>query len=530
MSSSTPVATSGKMFLSYDLRAIQSYIFRVPKLKYIVGGSALVDRFDRQAVPALCQKFGCTDLFSGGGKGTIECSDATCADALENALRVEAHRFALDIRFGRNHDFSDAAHGVDRLYSFVPELCDGPPCKLSGLYPVASGTADGVHPSIRKRIFDRSEDVFRHFERRLLGLNLDVGPGLAGRALRFLSNIEADCPEGHAGLASLGRSRWAIICMDGNDMGRQFREAAKQRPDALPQWVRSMSQSLDNCAVAAARSGIERVVRLWSKDCSNSQIDACECDGEIVVPIRPLVVGGDDIIVLCHPAYAFDFVESACTAWADASQREAKVYGIKDGLALWPATKSGLTISAGVLFCPATLPMHAAVPYAEMLLASAKHRGRGRAGDHDASPSTIDWESVVESMLDTPAARRARELRFRDLDVTAGTPGEIVELTMRPYLLSDFMDIKERAEDLRSIPRAIRNDVLPALRQGRQDRSLFRKRIAKNHHYLNELLDEDTKSQETAWTLEKQCLGTWLPDALSILEETERHAKGDSHV
>ncbi len=526
MSSTTTVATSGKMYLCYDLRAIQSYIFRVPKLKYIVGGSALVDRFDREAVPTLCVKAGCAHLFSGGGKGSIECPDQAFADKMEDALRTEAHRFALDIRFGRDRDFSAAAHAADRVYSFVPELCDGQPCELSGLYPVRSEAKEGVHLSIRKRI---SEDVFRHFERRLLSANLDLGPALIGRTIRFLSNIEPDCPEGAAGLASLGRNRWAIICMDGNDMGRQFREASAQRPDALPKWVRSMSVALDNCAVAAARAGIERALFLWSRD-HPSQIDTCTCDGDVVVPIRPLVVGGDDLVVLCHPAYAFDFVEAACKAWSEESQREAAAHGIKDGLRLWPASESGLTISAGVLFCPATLPMHAAVPYAELLLASAKHRGRGLANVRSATPSTIDWETVVESMLDTPAARRARELRFRDLDVTAGTAGEIVELTKRPYLLSEFIDLKKQAEKLRSIPRSIRNDVLPSLRQGRQDRSLFRKRVAKNDVHLDKLLNEDTKMQESAWSLDKHGLTTWLPDALSILEETERHAKGESHV
>lgn len=35
------------MYLYYDIRGIQSFIFRIPKLKYIIGGSALIDRFDR---------------------------------------------------------------------------------------------------------------------------------------------------------------------------------------------------------------------------------------------------------------------------------------------------------------------------------------------------------------------------------------------------------------------------------------------------------------------------------------------------
>ena len=75
---------------------------------------------------------------------------------------------------------------------------------------------------------------------------------------------------------------------------------------------------------------------------------------------------------------------------------------------------------------------------------------------------------------------------------------------------------------LKSIPRSIRNDILPSLRQGRFDRSLFRMRVAKNHSELSELLDE-SGGGESSWKLSGNTLSTWLPDALSLLEESDRH-------
>jgi hypothetical protein len=510
------------VYLCYDLRAIQSYIFRVPKLKYIVGGSALVDRFDRETVPALVKGAGASLVYAAGGKGAVRCASGAQASSAETSLRKEAGRLGLDIRFGRDADFSTAAHASDRLYPFVPELADGHPCELSGLYPVAGGHAGAVHASIKARIFDKGSPIGKHFENRLLAQKPDVGPGLAGRPIRFLSNIEPEDSEGRAGLASLGRNRWAIICMDGNDMGRQFREASKLAPNALEQWILHMSKALDTCAVRAARAGIERVVRLWSKDRGNSCIDECAVDGEVVVPIRPLVVGGDDIVVICHPAYAFDFVEAATEAWSRSSTEQADAYGKSGGLGLWPATGGTLSISAGVLFCPASLPIHTAVPYAETLLASAKHLGRSRPRANAPAPSSIDWESIIESVIDTPAARRARELRFEDGDVPRGEPGSIVELTQRPYGMDELADLRSEAARLSSVPRAIRNDILPSLRQGCFDRSLFRMRVAKNHPALSELLDE-SGGNESAWRLRDKTLSTWLPDALSLLEESERH-------
>ena len=64
------------MYLCYDIRGIQSFIFRIPKLKYIIGGSAVIDRFDRETIKNLMLPQGCERLFTGGGKGTFSCS--TC--------------------------------------------------------------------------------------------------------------------------------------------------------------------------------------------------------------------------------------------------------------------------------------------------------------------------------------------------------------------------------------------------------------------------------------------------------------------
>jgi hypothetical protein len=511
-----------RTYLCYDLRAIQSYIFRVPKLKYIVGGSALVDRFDRETVPALVKGAGATLVYAAGGKGALCCADTAIASSLEFSLRKEAGRIGLDIRFGRDSEFSAAAHASDRLYPFVPDLSEGQPCELSGLYPVADAARGSVHPTIKARIFDRGAPIFRHFESRLLAQQPDVGPGLAGRPVRFLSNIEPNEPEGRAGLSALGRNRWAIVCMDGNDMGRQFRDASKLAPAALEHWIMHMSKALDTCAISAARAGIERVVRLWSKDCDNHRIDACEVDGDVVVPIRPLVVGGDDLVVICHPSYAFDFVEAATEAWSRASAEQAAEFGSPGGLGLWPATGGSLSISAGVLFCPASLPISTGISYAETLLASAKHLGRSRPRPNSPAPSSIDWESIVESVIDTPAARRARELRFHDGDVPKGSAGSLVELTQRPYGLDEFADLRQEAALLGSLPRSIRNDILPSLRQGRSDRSLFRMRVRKNHPALAELLDE-AGGDGSSWECRGDTLSTWLPDALSLLEESSRH-------
>ena len=447
-----------------------------------------------------------------------------------------AHDWGLDIRFGQHEAYSEAAHAATRLHPFVPggnEL-DGHPCATSGLYPVAD--AKQSHRVVAERVFEKGDLRTRHFEQRLLGERIVPGPELVGNEVVFFRAVTQD--EGDkdsmavaAAHAFGGLNRWAVIAMDGNDMGRQFREQSKSlkgNDAAMQAWIREMSASLDDCSTAAAIAGVEAVSRKWSADlgteaCRRATVDAAgsEDHGKVVLPIRPLVVGGDDIVVLCHPRYAFDFVTAATEAWSKTSETEAQKYGAAHGGAkLWPATGNTLSISAGVLFTPMTMPLHAAIPYAESLLASAKTISRDGFRDGAASPPAIDWESVTETVLDTPAARRQRELRFRDGDENC-----LVTLTERPMSLARFEQIRSHTVKktvLAELPRSIRHELLPNLRQGSHDRLLFELRLSKRHPKLIKLLDE-RGGDGSSWRLKPDgSKSTWILDAVSLLEESSR--------
>jgi len=243
--------------------------------------------------------------------------------------------------------------------------------------------------------------------------------------------------------------------------------------------------------------------------------DSTTTDGTVILPIRPIVVGGDDIVILCHGQYAFDFVEEACRAFTAESAAQADKSGD-----LWPATGGTLTTSAGVLFCPISLPLHMAIPYTESLLASAKGEGRKHSREGAPSPACIDFEVVTETMLDTVADRRNRLLRFIDGDTDTQ-----IELTEKPYQLDEFATLRSEAKTLQTIPRSIRHQMLPSLRAGQSDRSVFRAQIRKRHPELFKRLDEST------WTVRengtRKVLSTPVLDQLSILEEEHRLSQAE---
>lgn len=521
-------------FVSYDIRAIQSFIFRVPKLKHISGGSAMVDEFDRDIAPGLGREHQCEVILAAGGKGCFRCPSPVAAEQLQRSLVERAHRFGMDIRLGNESTFELASKNATKCHSFIPGELDGEPCEMSGLFPVARG---GAHPSIANRASMRGTARHRRFEHELFESTNELN-ALVGRPFRFLSHVSQEGERGtdrvgDAGLAALGqRHRWAVITMDGNDMGRQHAAARESDHDPID-WVKQMSKALDHCCKTAVRAGLREVFSRWSSSLSDAERADCtvvdddgDPKGEVVIPFRPLLVGGDDIVVLCHAHHAFDFVRKATDAWEAESR---KPFNGAAPARLWPATGGAITISAGVLFCPVNLPLHTAIAYSEALLALAKGRGRKASSGARPSPACIDWESVTESVLDHPEHRRRRELEFVDSD----DGNKHIRLTKRPYTLADFQKLYDSSgvtssasdpKGVRALARSVRAGLLPVMRQAKNDRLLAALRFGKRDAGFAGIIrgTDESRDDPLSWSLIDGTHTVGLLDAVAILEECER--------
>ena len=539
-------------YLCYDLKGIQSFIFSVPRLRYIIGGSALLDQFDRDCVPQLDLPAGASLLFTGGGKGAFLCDSAAAADTLQGRLVKEAHAMGAGIAFGRDVDYSEAAHCAGRLYPCLPEggVLDGVPCRESGLYPVPEHGQ--THPLVRGRIFRRGEKIYRHFEDQLLdGFEVPL-PLRAVDHVDFFHDVSLDADDrdldddedARAGAAALGgRNRWAIICMDGNDMGQQFRKRHRETSDQgiLTRWLGASSEALDRITRGACADAVRRVITLWCGAVGPEGIRDATAAATCCLPIRPLLVGGDDVIVLCHVSHALDFVREMCRSFADRAGREDEAWRREHDEHLWSATGGALTISAGVLFAPVSLPLATAIPYAESLLASAKHRGRQDKPEGGPAPSCVDWEAVTAGIIDHPALSRQRQLVFEDMDDGAR---EVVELTRRPYTLDELgqpgdgaqgaRTLEALATSLQGLPTTLLHQVLPAMRAGYWDRQVWLARQAKTRGAGGELVralsDAGPGNRKppagSRWRFENieggWCRTTDVLDAIDLLTERSR--------
>ncbi len=530
-------SSTDSIHLCYDLKGIQSFIFAVPKLKYICGGSAIIDQFDRETVLDLGLP-NCERIFSGGGKGAFRCATPQDANALKNKLVEKAHEVGLSISFGVDPDYSEAASNADESYPFLPDSLEGHPCEASGLYPVAK--KGSVHSILNARDWGNRENrVSRRVEKELLvGLKRLDGTPFPEEEIAFFHNVDANDdwdPCGKIGAKVLGkRNRWAVIAMDGNDMGNQHRKAVELfagKTDEHLRWLAYMSGALDACSRGACKEAIQAVVDQWSRDLvkDSRSLDEFREKGTntLILPVRPLLVGGDDILVLCHTRYADLFFVSAVEAFSRISAEKAKGYGPGQ---LWPATGNRLSITGGILYAPVGLPLSTAIPFAQALEASAKRRGRDlHKAENAPTPPCIDWESVTEGVIETPAARRNRELRFREpLDEDPQGSRREICLTQRPMTLEQFQELQQDVcGKYTDIPGSIRHGVLSGLRQGFWDRKVYLARIGKHQELLARHLAEgrSPKSEPppgSRWKDMEAERSTDVVDALLLLEETAR--------
>lgn len=544
------------MFLCYDIKGIQRFIFSVPRLKCIVGGSALIDAFDSKA-----HLLG-GRIFTGGGRGAFRCVDSHHVVSLEDELRASAGEAGFDIQFGDDVELAKAAKNADRFYPYAPLNLEGFPCEISGYLPAKS--KGKVNEKIALRMREGEKDAFgsgilKEMEDwlpdHLKGVHIEffknVSPESALDEDEFDGRFDwrTDQLRANAAINSIGRrNRWAVIAMVGNDIGSQFaafQAKAGNNQEQLVEWLTKMSDCMKQCTRNAFIAATLRVLDQWVEDADLSLCWYPNRDNEktIVLPMRPLILGGDDVVLLCHTRYAFEFVQTMAAEFERESITEAEKSELEE---LWPASGNRLTMSAGVLFTNLHLPLHSAIPYAEALLKNAKGVYRKKTSVSSIStaslpsvpsPAAIDFDVVTDSLLDTPAERRRRELVFIDNELDC----KEIRLTKRPYRLDaastdstnrmndTWGDLNSLANELFELPKSIRSQLLPMMRRSWSERVTFLASIAKRYPEIKKLFMEEPM-ENGEWVIGdgwfdipgKNRRESSIADALLLLEEKDR--------
>jgi hypothetical protein len=223
-------------------------------------------------------------------------------------------------------------------------------------------------------------------------------------------------PESIQDLEKTGYTWTAVAHADGNGLGGvfvNFAEAAFGKAASTRNFrdyigaLRGFSIGIDRCTRRATRKAIDEA---WSAK-----------EFKDHAPLMPLVLGGDDLTVICDGGKAIPFTVAFLRAFEEET-RNCK--------AVTDVVPDGLSACAGIAIVKPHFPFHRAYELAEDLIGTAKAvKQKAILADGSWSPcSAFDFQIVFDTSVSDLDDIRAR-MTARD-DPRAS-------LTFRPYVVSD---------------------------------------------------------------------------------------------
>jgi len=178
----------------------------------------------------------------------------------------------------------------------------------------------------------------------------------------------------------------AIIHADGNKMGL-------------------MLQQMNKDLKGKSDEDIQKVFKTFSTAITNSTNDAVKkafedtfTQEDKTIQFRPIVIGGDDVTVICDADKALDFTQAYLKAFESNTKKNFKEAELSQ-------YAEKLTACAGIAFCNKKFPFHYAYDLAEHLCSYAKEESNREASclvSHNIQSSYVeDYRTYIEQELTT---------------------------------------------------------------------------------------------------------------------------------
>ncbi len=449
-----------------EFQRVQTWLFAVPRLRAMVGANALLGEALRAELPKLARKGGAWSLTSAKDAYPVAHSqdplkehDDPSIDAQDGILSRDGGHFEALFASGAKVFAEQAAAFLRRE---LPGLrfrisIDGVEQKKSAVHlstemPVLAPcqwTGRGLASAIVARGNAHDED----YEEHAVSLDVATRDSVGERAARGFAFDLASQLSATTKLATLTRAQelkelvgngyLALIHADGNGVGRS-------KPGDVAGDARFFHQNrvlLRQAAKAALDSAYD--IDSTRRSTEKAIAEKAGKSPEVFAPLVPLMLGGDDLLLVCRAEIALSFVVALC---AKLDELQTNNDGFK------------LTLGVGVVFAKHNIPIHRLHEVAEQLASSAKRRFRGLKGS-DAKRSVVDWAVFTTAWVDDPTEVRRRDwLRGNgtDLRVLSQRPVDVLGNT-----LDSLQGLVEGAKRLDGAPRSQLRYLVEQLPRGR---------------------------------------------------------------
>jgi lysophospholipase L1-like esterase len=446
--------TMGKIFLyGGDVGRIQSFIKTTNKLKEIVGGSELVEYVtkdlpfeilnwrDPASNPEVIQ--------TAAGHIRIAFTDEASCKLLVESLPMAIAEKAPGLLFAQavyavEGEVNKAAW--EALDDLLRQQKNNPAAPaFSGLMSMQLSRRTG-EPVIWREGLKKDEDFIdagaiaklEAFDNRsrLLKKSVPEVEGFAGREMP--ANLEE----------WVQKDEWlAVIHADGNALGQTLIRLWEEKwnQDSLPK-IKRFSADLEEATKAAFQ---KTVIDVFDYEVAKLDVGA-------VLPYRSIVIGGDDVTLICKSQHALPFVQAYLKNFEEATQG---IDAIKE---------TGLTACAGIAIVKKNYPFSQAEALAESLCKAAKDASkklRERLGGK--VPASLYFHKVQGSYVES----------FDELDRLYYQTENNLSFNAGPYFLEaipadagaknhlTIEDLKEGAKLLAKKKESVKKGIASKVRQ-----------------------------------------------------------------
>lgn len=426
-----------QVFYGASVKKIQAYITQTNKLREIAGASELVQCVCTQCFEKFCEG---EDIAPADvdviiqAAGNIRAVFRNRADAAkvmlafpklvaETAPGLQFIQATLDL----DHDhptYDDVQLLEVRLREQLPipaVLADWSvtrKCPRTGVPAVATHEGKPIDAATQAKL--------DHAESHFLALKLKLD-----ETRRFPDDISR---------IANAKSFVAVIHADGNNLGQTLMRL-KDSPTYHNDW-KGFSQKLDDATVGAACAAYQRH---FGEQHDNR--------------FRPIILGGDDLTVVCTPDKAIAFTQT----YLDEFARRAREHGLGD-----------LTACAGIAFVKQNFPFYYSLDMAEFLCGAAKKRAK--AVSMNPVPSSFLFASELGSFVDDSyTAFRKRLLDTPDGHTFAFGPYATQPGTGLPCI-DDLLALADFTHAYTPIRSGVRK-LISVIRSSQSDAALYTDRL-----------------------------------------------------
>ena len=396
------------VYYVFSSKGIQEYILRGNKLRWMIGGSNLVERlpvFFEELLSSLGfskeEDYKVLSRAAGGVRMLFRSKEQALKVARVMPLALSLYAPGLDfvqatlpieVNLAKTMEAAEKKLQQRRNRVFPVFPVAGPlveRCPRSGLPSVGILSIDGDSELLDSSMKTK-ERAFR-----------DAKKGLAEKTL----------PEKYSDLGLLFPSSFeefqdekkyvGVVHIDGNGLGKviiEFLQKTMGDPDEkVAKYYTELSKAIENATVSSVKKALEPIIE--------RTID----EKREVLPFRPLVCAGDDLTIVLRAEDAFSFAVTFLQEFENATEMELRKVGADAG-------SSFLTACAGIAYVKDNYPFIQAYSLCESLCSYAKDETQRK------SSALAFWR------VTTTTASEFKDIRERELHY------EDTTLTMMPYV------------------------------------------------------------------------------------------------